>query len=48
MEKKELTTMHAKDMKQTAVFARIMGVIVKIFTYLFLFIMALSVLFPRQ
>lgn len=46
MEKKELTTMHAKDMKQTAVFARIMGVVVKIFTYLFLFIMALSVLFP--
>ncbi len=46
MEKKNMKTMHAKDMHQTSVMARITGVIAKIFTYLFLFVMALIVLFP--
>ena len=46
MDKKNMKTMTAKDMQHVSAGARIMGIVVKIFTYAFLFAMALIVLFP--
>ena len=46
MEKNKMTTMHERDLRQTTATQRVMGVLVKGGTYLFLFIMALIVLFP--
>ena len=46
MEKKTMTTMHAKNLQQTSATARVGGTLVKIGVYAFLFIMALIVLFP--
>ena len=46
MEKNKMTTMHARDLRQTTSIQRIVGLLVKGGTYLFLFIMALIVLFP--
>lgn len=46
MEKKTMTTMHAKNLQQTGAVARIGGVLVKIGVYAFLLVMALIVLFP--
>ena len=46
MEKNKMTTMHARDLRQTTATQRIVGLLVKGGTYLFLFIMALIVLFP--
>ena len=39
-------TMHAKDLRGVAASSRFMGTLVKVFTYLFLAVMALVVLFP--
>ena len=46
MEKKTMTTMHERDLRQTTVSQRIFGTMAKCGTYLFLIIMALIVLFP--
>ena len=46
MDKKNMKTMTAKDLQHVSASARIMGIVVKIFTYAFLFVMALIVLFP--
>ena len=46
MEKKNLTTMQARNMQEVTTASKIMGIIVKIGVYLFLGIMALIVLFP--
>ena len=46
MEKKNLTTMQARNMQDVTTASKIMGIIVKIGVYLFLGIMALIVLFP--
>ena len=46
MDKKNMTTMHAKDLQNVSVGQRIVSTAVKGFTYLFLFVMALIVLFP--
>ena len=46
MEKKNMTTMHAKDLQETSVTQKIVGSLVKFGTYLFLGVMALIVLFP--
>ena len=46
MEKKTMTTMHERDLRQTTAAQRIFGTLGKCGTYLFLFIMALIVLFP--
>ena len=46
MEKNKMTTMHERDLRQTTATQRVMGVLVKGGTYLFLFVMALIVLFP--
>jgi len=46
MEKKNLTTMKARNMQEVTTASKIMGIIVKIGVYLFLGIMALIVLFP--
>ena len=46
MDKQNIKTMTAKDMQHVSTGARIMGIVVKIFTYAFLFTMALIVLFP--
>ena len=46
MEKKTMTTMHERDLRQTTASQRIFGTLSKCITYLFLFIMALIVLFP--
>ena len=46
MEKNNMTTMHARDLRQTTSTQRIVGLLVKGGTYLFLFVMALIVLFP--
>ena len=46
MEKKTMTTMHERDLRQTTVSQRIFGTLAKAGTYLFLVIMALIVLFP--
>ncbi len=46
MEKKNMTTMHEKDLSQVTSTQRVVGILVKSGTYLFLGIMALIVLFP--
>lgn len=46
MDKKNMTTMHAKDLQNVSAGQRVMSIAVKGFTYLFLFVMALIVLFP--
>ena len=46
MEKKNMTTMHEKDLGQVSSTQRVVGILVKAGTYLFLGIMALIVLFP--
>ena len=46
MEKNNMTTMHERDLRQTTSTQRIVGLLVKGGTYLFLFVMALIVLFP--
>ena len=46
MEKNTIKTMHAKDLQQVSAASRIMGGLVKVFTYGFLIVMALIVLFP--
>ena len=46
MEKNKMTTMHERDLRQTTAAQRIFGTLSKCITYLFLFIMALIVLFP--
>ena len=46
MDKKNMTTMHAKDLQNVSAGQRVMSAAVKGFTYLFLFVMALIVLFP--
>ena len=46
MEKKNMTTMKAKDLRQVSSTQRVVGILVKTGTYLFLGIMALIVLFP--
>ena len=46
MEKNTMTTMHAKNLQEVTTASRIGGVLAKIGTYLFLFVMALIVLFP--
>ena len=46
MDKNHMKTMTAKDLQHVSAGARIMGIVVKFFTYLFLIIMALIVLFP--
>ena len=46
MDKKNMTTMHAKDLQETSVTQKIVGSLVKFGTYLFLGVMALIVLFP--
>ena len=46
MDKKNMTTMHAKDLQNVSAGQRIVSGAVKLFTYLFLFVMALIVLFP--
>ena len=46
MEKNKMTTMHERDLRQTTSTQRIVGLLVKGGTYLFLFVMALIVLFP--
>ena len=46
MEKKTMTTMHERDLRQTTASQRIFGTLAKCGTYLFLIIMALIVLFP--
>ena len=46
MEKKTMTTMHERDLRQTTASQRIFGTLAKAGTYLFLVIMALIVLFP--
>ena len=46
MEKNNMTTMQAKDMRKVTAGSKVMGTLVQGGTYLFLFIMALIVLFP--
>ena len=46
MENKNMKTMTAKNLQQVSAASRIMGILVKIGTYLFLGVMALIVLFP--
>ena len=46
MDKKNMTTMQAKDMRKVTTGSKIMGTLVQGGTYLFLFVMALIVLFP--
>ena len=46
MDKNNMKTMTAKNLQQVSAGARIVGIAVKIVTYLFLFAMALVVLFP--
>ena len=46
MEKKSMTTMQAKDLRDVTAASRMMSGVVKFFTYAFLIIMALIVLFP--
>ena len=46
MDKKNMTTMQAKDMRKVTAGSKVMGALVQGGTYLFLFIMALIVLFP--
>ena len=46
MDKKNMTTMHAKDLQEVSAAQRVMSAVVKGGTYLFLLIMALIVLFP--
>ena len=46
MEKNNMTTMQAKDLRQVSSTQRVVGILVKAGTYLFLGIMALIVLFP--
>ena len=46
MDKKNMTTMHAKDLQEISVIQKIVGALVKFGTYLFLCVMALIVLFP--
>ena len=46
MDKKNMKTMTAKDLQHVSAGARIMGIVVKFFTYLFLIVMAIIVLFP--
>ncbi len=46
MDNKNMTTMHAKDLRSTRAASKAMAILVKIFTYLFLGVMALIVLFP--
>ncbi len=46
MGKSNMSTMHAKNLNQVSATQRITGFIVKFFTYLFLIIMAVIVLFP--
>ncbi len=46
MDKKNMKTMTAKDLQHVSAGARMMGIVVKFFTYLFLIVMAIIVLFP--
>ena len=46
MEKKNMTTMHERDLRQVTAGQRVVSILVKGGTYLFLFVMALIVLFP--
>jgi len=46
MEKKKMTTMHAKNLEKTSAAARVGGALVKTGVYAFLLVMALIVLFP--
>ena len=46
MEKKNMTTMHERDLRQTSASQRVFGTLAKCGTYLFLGVMALIVLFP--
>ena len=46
MEKKTMTTMHERDLRQTSASQRVFGTLAKFGTYLFLIIMAIIVLFP--
>ncbi len=46
MEKKTMTTMHERDLRQVTAGQRFFGILAKAGTYLFLIIMALIVLFP--
>ncbi len=46
MEKKNMTTMHERDLRQVTAAQRIFGILGKAGTYLFLIIMAVIVLFP--
>ena len=46
MEKNNMSTMHAKDLRQVSASQRIVSATVKFGTYLFLIVMALIVLFP--
>ena len=46
MEKKTMTTMHERDLRQTTASQRVFGTLAKCGTYLFLIIMAVIVLFP--
>ena len=46
MDKKNMTTMHAKDLQDVSAAQRVVSAVVKAGTYLFLGIMALIVLFP--
>ncbi len=46
MEKKTMTTMHERDLRQTTASQRIFGTLAKCGTYLFLIVMAIIVLFP--
>ncbi len=46
MEKNTVKTMHAKDLQQVSAGQRVVSGLVKIFTYAFLIVMALIVLFP--
>ena len=46
MDKNNMKTMTAKDLQQVSMGARIGGIIVKFFTYAFLIVMAIIVLFP--
>ena len=46
MENKKMSTMHERDLRQVTTAQRILGILAKVVTYLFLGIMALIVLFP--
>ncbi len=46
MENKNMTTMHSKDLRTVSLASKIMSIVAKIITYVFLIVMAIIVLFP--